>query len=281
VTTRGRETVIGLAAVAVALVVILTVIVAIERGPSSAVPPAQAAPSTSLAAAPSTAFGTTTQPPVPVPHSTAPEPSVAPRPVATHALIEGLGSALAPPGVQDIRSEDAPNDCASLADAGWQTLDCRIAQTPEGTLTYLIEALADPTHISTRAYVFRQIGGSEQVMLRADDDAGSRFDTSELEATVAPVGPGGSPVILVAFPRVDGSVSEIDIVDWPGVVGGDQQLIEGVVQTATGQLDTWSRQQAGSGGFVHDTIREDAGRWYIVDEEVVPAADVPPVSVLA
>ena len=60
-----------------------------------------------------------------------------------------------------------------------------------------------------------------------------------------------------------------------------KQLIDGIVHTAAGQLDTWSRQHAGAPWFVHDTIRESAGRWYIVDEELVPESDVPPVSVLA
>ena len=194
--------------------------------------------------------------------------------------VSAAGSVLAPPPAAAVRQEDAPNDCRSLVDQGWQALDCQTATTPGGSLTYLIEVNPEPAYVATRAFVFRRAGnGGEQVVLQAIDDSGTRYDTSEVEAAVAPIGAGGAPEIVMGFPQVGGSLTSVEVVQWPGVVAFHEALNGGVVQSSPGRLDTWA--QTATGGFVHDRIVQGALGWHIVGEEEVLGDDVPTVSILA
>jgi hypothetical protein len=194
--------------------------------------------------------------------------------------VSATGSALAPPPIPELRQEDAPNDCRSLVDHGWQALDCQTATTPSGSLTYLIEVNPEPSFVATRAFVFRATAnGAEQVVLQAIDDSGRRYDNSEVEAAVAPIGAGGAPEIVMGFPQIGGSLTSVEVVQWPGVVAFHDALNGGVVQSSPGHLDTWAR--TATGGYVHDRFVQGASGWHIVGEEEVLGDDVPIVSILA
>jgi hypothetical protein len=191
--------------------------------------------------------------------------------------INGSGAIMHPPSTADIRTEDAPNDCASLIDSGWQSIDCKVVTTGEGGLTYLIEALPAPSYIATRAYIFRQRhDGSEQAILGAEDDNGSQFTSSEVEAAVAPTGAGQAPLIVMGFLGGDATHLAIDVVQAPGVVVVHQDLGDGVVQTGADELQTWAGSaRPGAPPFTHDTIREIGSVWRIVAQQAVPTAAVP------
>lgn len=272
----SQRTVLSLMAAVVAglLAIVATVVLTGGSGAGPAAPSAD--PFVPGTVAPTTS--TTTPATLPAP-TLAPTTTAAPMP-AVDLPVTAAGSVFAPPPVPDVRTEDFPNDCQSLVDQGWQSLDCQTARTPGGDLTYLIEVLPSPTFVATHAYVLRRTAsGAEQVVLQALDDTGNRFDTSEVEAAVAPVGAGASPAIVMGFPRINGSLTTVEVIAWPGVVTVHEDLNGGVVQSAPGQLDTWARTPDGL--YVHDRIKEDGSRWHIVGQATVGAAEVPRLSILA
>jgi hypothetical protein len=207
-------------------------------------------------------------------------PTAAPLP-AVDKPVSAAGSVFAPPPTPDVRTERSPNDCRSLVDQGWQALDCQTATGPGGAMTYLIEVNPEPSFVATHVYVFRRTAtGAEQVVLEALDDTGRRFDTSEVEGAVAPIGAGGAPVIVMGFPQLGGGLTSVEVVTWPGVVAFHVALNGGVVASSPGQLDTWAQTGAG-GAYVHDRIVQGALGWHITGEEEVGDDDVPTVSILA
>jgi hypothetical protein len=190
--------------------------------------------------------------------------------------ITGAGAVLAPPPTPDVRKEDAPNDCASLVDSGWESLDCKATATAPGGLTYVVEALPLPSYVSVRVLIFRQApNGADELILRADDDNGSHFVTGELEAAVVPIA-GGSPVIAVGFLEDNGNVLAMDVVEQPGVVAVHRDLPDGSVLASSNGLETWAGPaQPGTAPYTHDTLEDVGGSWRVVARQLVPAADVP------
>ncbi len=229
----------------------------------------------------------TTQAPTTAPTPTAPTTVVAPTtttiPVAdrVNRPIGAAGAVLVAPPSPDRRKEDAPNDCYSLADAGFQNVDCRSTGTAAGSLTYLIEFQpASATAISARAYVFRQNpDGSEQVVLEAFDDDGKRFVAGEIDAHVTTVAsPSGQELIFGFHEQGPNFGLAMDVVEEPGVVVVHQDLSQGVATVAPGRLDTWSGPPDGSdtGTWIHDVIEKVATGWRVVEEENnVPSASIP------
>jgi len=227
---------------------------------------------TTAPAPPSTAVTephATTAPSLPTTTSAAPT-------VTMNVPITSAGALLAPPTAPDTRREDAPNDCASLVDSGWESLDCKAAALGAGGLTYLIEALPMPSAIATRAYIFRQQpDGSYQVLLRAEDDSGTHYVASEVEAAVVPIA-GSAPVIVVGFLEDNGNLLGMDVVSPSGVVAAHRDLPDGAVLPSANGFETWwGPTQPGGSVYTHDTIADVGGAWRIVARQEVPGEDVP------
>ena len=268
----GKRLVLGLGGFVAALLVVVTVVVvsssASPTGHQVALPPPIVTASTSTT--PTTSVAVTAPP------STIPVPTLPPS-VAVDLPIDGSGAILHPPSSPDVRVEDAPNDCASLVDSGWQSIDCKVVTIGDGGLTYLIEALPAPSYVATRAYIFRQRpDGSEQLVLAAEDDQGTKFESSEVEAAVAPTGPGRNPIIVIGFLGGNSTHLAIDVVEGPGTVVVHQDLGDGLVETGIDGLDTWAgSSRPGAPPFIHDTIRHVGSVWRIVAQQTVPSVEVP------
>jgi len=271
----GNRLAVGLGGFVAALLVVVTVVVvsssASPTGHQVALPPPiVTAPTAPTSTTPSTAVA------VAAPPSTIPVPTLPPS-VAVDLPIDGSGAILHPPSSPDVRVEDAPNDCASLVDNGWQSIDCKVVTIGDGGLTYLIEALPAPSYVATRAYVFRQRpGGSEQLVLAAEDDQGTKFESSEVEAAVAPTSPGRTPIIVIGFLGGNSTHLAIDVVEGPGTVVVHQDLGDGLVETGIDELQTWGgSSRPGAPPFIHDTIRHVGSVWRIVAQQTVPSVEVP------
>lgn len=231
-----------------------------------------AAPATTGAPGPTSS---TTPPTLPAPTTTTiPAADLVNRPIGPS------GATLVPPPTPDRRSEDAPNDCFSLSDPGFQNVDCLSTGTAPGALTYLIEfEVASATAISSRSYVFRQnADGSQQVVLEALDDTGIRFVPGEIDAHITKVESSGVQEIIFGFHELGPSTPfAVDIVEEPGVVVVHQNLLQGLATVAPGQLDTWAGPPDGSATDVwtHDVIKHVAAGWRVVEEEQVNAESLP------
>ena len=225
---------------------------------------------------------TSTAPTTPTTPTTLAAPTTTTIPAAdlVNRPIGPTGTILVPPPSPDRRNEDAPNDCFSLGDPGYQNVDCRSTGTAAGSLTYLIEfEAASATAISSRSYVFRQNpDGSEQVVLEALDDAGTRFVAGEIDAHVTTVASAGVQEVVFGFHELGPNYPfAIDIVEEPGVVVVHQDLLQGVATVGPGRLDTWAGPPTSSTSDVwtHDVIERVTAGWRVVEEEHVPGETVP------
>jgi hypothetical protein len=295
---RERTLLVGLAAVVGVLVVALVALTVSGSGkgragaavvppsaasstpppaPSSAPPPA---PSSAPPPAPSSAPppAPSSPPPTTTPASAPSTTTTSAAPITVHEPVTAAGAILTPPAAPDVRTEDAPNDCASLVDSGWESLDCRVVEPGPGGLTYLIEVLPAPAYIATRVYIFRETPtGAEQVLLTAEDDNGSRYVASEVEADVAQTGEA-QPVLVMGF--LEGSIGErlgVDVVRASGEIAAHLDLANGVVMVDPNGLETWSGPVGASGAYTHDTLQDVGGAWWVVQQQVV-ASDVVPHS---
>jgi hypothetical protein len=271
-----RRLLVGLGLLVAVLAAVLTIaIVSGSGGSGTATPPLIGAAPT--ATAPTTPASPVTAPVVRATTSEPLQPTSTTMPVVTmNVPVTASGAVLAPPRTPDTRHEDAPNDCASLVDSGWESIDCKAATSGAGGLTYLIEVLPMPSYVSTRALVFREApNGAEQLVLQAEDDSGTHYLTGELEAAVVPI-PGGTPVIAVGFLKDSGSVLAMDIVEQPGVVAAHRDLPDGAVTASPHGLETWAGPaQPGTGPYTHDTLEDVGGAWRIVTRQLVADDDVP------
>jgi hypothetical protein len=272
-----RRLLLGLGVAVAILAVVLAVVVSSGGDGPSAAP--LAVPRAMVPAAPTTTTPATTRPIATTP-ATTPRPRATPTTaasvVAMDVPVTGAGAVLAPPPAPVVRREDAPNDCASLVDSGWESLDCKATAAGPGGLTYVIEVLPMPAGVATRAYVFRaRADGSYQLLLRAEDDSGTRYVASEVEAAIVRI-TGGNAVIAVGFLEDNGNLLAMDVVEPPGVVAVHQDLPDGAVLASPNGFDTWSGPtQPGGGLYRHDTIADVGGSWRIVARQLVPSTDVP------
>ena len=274
---RERTLLVGLAGIVAVLVVALVAFTlsGSGKGGAAAVVPPSPVPFPSTTSPPVT---TPTAPPTTSPPTSAPATTTTiSSPVALHEPVTAVGAILAPPASPDVRTEDAPNDCASLVDSGWESLDCRVVEPGPGGLSYLIEVLPAPAYIATRVYIFRETpSGSEQVLLSAEDDNGSRYVASEVEANVAETGEA-QPVLVMGFLQgSDGDRLGVDVVRASGEIAAHLDLANGVVMVDPNGLETWSGSAAGP--YTHDTLRDVGGSWWLVQRQpvgsdVVPHAD--------
>jgi len=189
---------------------------------------------------------------------------------------KGGAAAVVPPSTVPLASPTSPpNDCASLVDNGWESLDCRVVEPGPGGLSYLIEVLPAPAYIATRVYVFRETPtGAEQVLLTAEDDNGSRYVASEVEANVAQTGEA-QPVLVMGF--LEGSTGDrlgVDVVRASGEIAAHLDLGNGVVKVDPNGLETWSGSGA-SGAYTHDILRDVGGSWWVVQRQLVGSDVVP------
>jgi len=272
--SADRRLLVGLAALVAVLAVVLTVVTVTSGGSPKAATAATPAPTSSAPATTAATPTTVTTPTTAATPTTAPASSTTGAPATVMDVpVTAAGALLAPPAAPDVRHEDAPNDCASLVDSGWQSLDCNELQPGAGGITYLIEVNPSPSYIATRAYVFRRAAdGSQHLILQAEDDNGSRYVASEVEASVAQTGEA-HPVLLVGFLSEDGNHQAVDIVRASGDVAAHLDLANGVVIPAPNGLQTWSATAGGP--YTHDTLRDDNGAWRIVSRTWVGPADVP------
>jgi hypothetical protein len=195
-------------------------------------------------------------------------------PMAIDQPVTGSGAMLVAPLSPDVRSEDAPGDCGSLVDRGWESLDCAVVERDVGGLTYLIEVLPTPTYVATRTLIFREnLDRSEQVVLAAVDDGGSHDVADETEALVEPLA-GGDALIVVGF--LDGRQLALDVVQSPGVVVVHRDLHDGRVLPVAGRIETWSGSPLGAEApYTHETITNRGDGWRIVRRELVASDRVP------
>jgi hypothetical protein len=272
---RGRTLLVGLAAI-VAVLAVALVALTVSGGPKGRAGAATAPPTSVPLPAASSAPTTTAAPATTPPTTEASTTTTNPAPVAIHQAVTAAGAILAPPASPDVRTEDAPNDCASLVDSGWQSLDCRVVEPGTGGLSYLIEVLPAPAYIATRVYVFRETAaGAEQVLLSAEDDNGSRYVASEVEADVADTGEG-HPVLIVGFLEgSDGARLGVDVVRSSGQIAAHVDLGNGAVLVDPNGFETWSGPVGASGAYTHDTLQDVGGSWWIVQRQLV-APDVVP-----
>jgi hypothetical protein len=203
-------------------------------------------------------------------------------------VATGAGALLTRPPIPETRTESHPDECNSLADPGWQDVTCRSQEVDGTTFTFLVEFTyfrggkpgAFDAHgsntIAGRAYLFRQApDGSQEVMLEAIDDAGTKFVPSEADASFADVEPNGKQDVIFTFSRQQppGSLS-MDLVELPtAVVAVHQDLNIASVVTAPGELDTYSaRTGAPDGPWTHFTIERVNGAWRTQEETITGRA---------
>jgi hypothetical protein len=238
-----------------------------------------ATPTTPVTVAPAAPLVTTTVPARPAVTVTVPAAPTTSAPEQVVRTLTARGAILAPPARPDRRTENPPFDCNSIGDPGWQVVDCRSTQMGTGLLTYLIELQAGTDGPpGARAYVFRQnADGTQQVMLEAADDQGTRFNNGEVDALITTGLNGPAPAIVFAFHEADPAQTlAIDIVEATGVAA-HQSVATGVATTAPGELDTWSAPSAVRPGatWTHDVIRSLNGAWQVASEDQVSKDEVP------
>jgi hypothetical protein len=276
-----RRLLIGLGLVVAVLAVVLTVVTVSgggnNNGARALTGPLPSAPLSSgpFPTGPLLTPTTVAAPPT-TPRSLPPVTTTAAPTVAMDVPVTGSGAILTAPGAPDVRKEDAPNDCASLVDEGWESLDCKAAAQGPGGLTYLVEVQPMPSAIATRAYIFRERpDGSYQLVLRAEDDSGTHYVASEVEAALVPTS-SGPAVIALGFLEDNGNLLAMDVVEPPGIVAAHRDLPDGAVLASPHGLETWSGPtQPGGNVYTHDTLADTGGAWRIVARQLVQSTDVP------
>jgi hypothetical protein len=266
-------------AAVIALVVLAVGIGAGAKTPPSPPPGGQGATLVTAAAASTsttaTVATTVTKSPPPAPPSTAPRttsPPAAPSKPFNPRPVTSAGALLAPPPKPDLRNETFL-DCATLADPGWPSVDCRSGPVGSATFTYLSEFRDIGAYVPGRVYVFRQLAdGRQQVVLQAIDDNGSLFLEYGVTAVFESAEGGGVGDLLVGF-QLDGNRLALDLVGGTGTVTLHRELARGAVWPSPGQLDTWA--SSATDIWTHDTIVWASGGWRIVGEEVVNSYAVP------
>lgn len=206
--------------------------------------------------------------PAPPRNGAAPPPSGGAAPSSAPSLTSAGALLAAPANPGPARTIDKAKGCYSAADAGWNVTDCGALKTKGLVLLWVVEGKGP----GLRALVLQeQTADQWSVVLLAADDAGTAF--SRIGVHGDDVSGDGQPDLAFGFHRrtVD-KVLAVDVVEGPGAVTLHRDLPNGAVQTAPGQLDTWTADAAGAR---HDVVRFVSGAWRVMTSEAVAPGSVP------